>query len=165
MNHPIEMFIITNEDGTKTVTDMAWRGLYLEKHSIDEVIFNARLTNKDYLFEKSSDDDNNIQYYKTADRAEIVLNALHSREREPVLETLKIVKLKITVELEDVFTATSQKVEDNKRMMAEFESEIAFIGKPEYFADDAKTSDYSTFKYAIVQDFYQSWKIRKGYTK
>jgi hypothetical protein len=164
MNHSTQMFIITNENGTKTVTDMAWRGLYLENHSIDDVLFNARFTSKDYLFEKTSDDNNNIQYYKTADRAQIVLNALHNREREPVLETLKIVKLNIVVELEDVFTATSQKAEYNKRMMEEFESEISFIGKPEYFADNAKTPDYSAFKFAIVQDFYQSWKIRKGYT-
>lgn len=165
MKRSIEMFVITNKDSTKIVTDMAWRGLGLEAHSIEEILLNAKITDNEFYYEKSSDERNHIQYYKSYDKAEIVLNALHQRERDPILETLKIIKFEIKVELEGILIVESSKVQENKKMMEEFEAEISFIGKPEYFADDAKNSDYSTFKYAIVQDFYQSWKIRKGYTK
>lgn len=157
-----EIFVISSEDGSKIITDKAYVGLRLVPKSMEDVLYGLRLTDHESSFERSSDDFDNIQYFDSFNRAEIVLHSLLTREREPVLETLKIVKFTLNVVTEDVLSVVSEKVQENKRRMEEFEKEVGMIGKEEYFS---KNSDFTQFKYVTVQDLYQRWQFDKNKKK
>lgn len=161
MNNPTQIFIIMSDDSTKIITYRPWRGVQLEKKSVDEIISSLKKSERQPHSENNSEDNSTIQYFNSYDEAETVVRSLQEREREPILETLKIVKVDIKVEFEDVGSFSSVKLEINKRMMKEFEDEVRSIGKPEYFAESSKKSDYSSFNYVIVQDLYQLWKQKK----
>lgn len=157
-----EIFVISSEDSSKTITDKAYVGLRLVPQSMEDLLYGLRLKGHKSSFERSSDDFDNIQYFDSFHRAEIILHSLLTREREPVLETLKIVKFTVNVTAEDVLSVASEKVKENKQRMEEFEKEVGMIGKEEYFS---KNSDFTQFKYVTVQDLYQRWMFDKNKKK
>lgn len=126
MKTSTEIFIITNEDGSKTITDVAWRGLSLEPQKMEDILLGLRITENEKLFERKECDSSTIQYFQNFNNAEKAITAIRESSK-PITSTLKIVCFKVLIETEETVYENTKHSDANFKRMLEFEKDTRVI--------------------------------------
>lgn len=98
-----KVYAVLSKDRTRILTDVAWCNLQLLEYENESALFSRiPLDSEPFVFERSSDSKNCIQYYETQERAMEIIDKLHCRERDPIEEQMIIVSFNINIVVEDV---------------------------------------------------------------
>jgi len=162
MKTSTEIFIITNEDGSKTITDVAWRGLSLEPQKMEDILFGLRITENEKFFERKECDNSSIQYYQNFNNAEKAITAIRAYSN-PITSTLKIVCFKVFIETEETVYVNAKHSDENFKKMLEFEKDTRVITNDDNLDySKYRSADNSHYENEIVQRSFQGWKAYRN---
>lgn len=160
-NYSGKVFAIFSEDRHRILTDVAWCNLQLLEYEKTSALFSGiPLDPEPFMFERTSDSRNCIQYYETQERAMEIIEKIQSREREPILEPMLIVSFNINIVIEDVLLYDPKLVKKS-RFLDSFEREAARVyDKPIEYIKSFRTSDLMGYTDPIYQKAFEGWIIR-----
>lgn len=159
-----KVFAITNVSGTKILTDIAWIGLYLsDQKTTDkvtaELYASIPMNALDYMFERRSDNDDHIQYYKTFERAVEAVYEVSNRSTKPVTEPLAIVTISIEVSAEVTTEFNFTPAVDTSHL-EEFEKAASVqLNCKATSIKQCRNSDLTGYNYPAFQKAYEAWNL------
>jgi len=157
-----KVFAITNADCTKILTEIGWVGLFLSDsmpvEKVHEKLYSGIPLNAlDYMFERRSDNDDYIQYYKTFERAAQVAYEVANRSNKPITEPLAIVTLSVKVSLDITTEFDGSPKVDTSRLEAFEEAASKQLNCSIDAIKQCRRSDCSGYDYPAFQNAYVAW--------